>query len=457
MATVSRENIGKLTDKLTVHIPKGDYLPAFEQSLKKYAKSANIPGFRKGLVPSGMIKKMYGKSVFAEEVLRGVEKNLNEYMRSENLEILGRPLPLTSDEARLDMDNPTDYSFSFEVGLKPAVSIDPASITVTRHKVNVTDTMVDEEVDKLKLRHGKMTDPEEVTSEDNVLNVTFLQSDVEGNETEGGINKGNSLLVKYFDENFRNQLMGKKKDDAVILQLNSAFGQKEREWIIEDLGLKKDDESAGELYFKMTITKVGLVKRPEMNEEFFMQAFPGKEITTEEAFRQAVRDDIQSQWDVQSRHQLHDQIYHHLVDHIQIEFPEEFLKKWIQQGQEKIKTAEEAEKEYPSFQKSLKWSLITNQILEENNLQVSQDEIKDFAKHQVMAYMGTQSFDDAPWLDSYAENMMKDKKFIENTYYQLQADKIFGAMEQKVNVIENMVTPEELAALQHNHHHEHSD
>lgn len=454
MATVSRENIGKLTDKVTVKLSKEDYLPAYEKSLKNYAKNANIPGFRKGMVPTGMIKKMYGNSVFTDEVLRTVEKELNSYMQNEKLDIFAQPLPLDSDARQLDMNNPSDYAFAFEIGLKPAIDIDVKNITVTRHRVNVTDQMIDEELERLKMRHGKMTDPESITTEDNVLNVTFAECDAEGNEIEGGLNKGNSLLVKYFNEGFRTQLMGKKKDDTIVLQLNNAFDEKEREWIISDLGLKEDAE-AGNKYFKMTITKVGLIEKPEMGEEFFNAAFPGKGVVTEDDLRKAVKEDIQARWDAQSRNQLHDQIYHQLVDHTHIDFPEEFLKRWMQQGQgeEKPKTAEEAEKEYPSFANSLKWTLITSQLTEQHQISVDPAEIKEFAKQQIMGYMGGQNLDDMPWLDSYADSMLKDKKFIENTYYQLQTTKLFEVLEQQVNVIEDVVTPEELNKMQHHHAH----
>ncbi len=453
MATISRENTGKLTDKLTVTVSTSDYLPAFEQSLKKYAKTANIPGFRKGLVPTGMIKKMYGKSVFTEEVLRCVQKELNQYMQTEKLDIFGQPLPLDSDARQLDMNNPADYVFAFEIGLKPPIDIDPKKITVTKHKVNVTDTMINEEIEKLKIRHGKMTDPETVTSEENVLNVTFTETDEQGNAIEGGISKGNSLLVKYFTEDYRGDLMGKKNDETIVIQLSKAFDEKEREWITGDLGLSKDDTTSGDKFFEMKITKVGLIEKPEMNEEFFDQSFPGKNIKNEEDFRKEVKAGIQTQWDIQSKNQLGDQIYHQLVDHTHIDFPETFLKKWMQQGQEEPKTAEEAEKEYPSFENSLKWSLITNQLTEKYQLQVLPNEIKDYAKQQVMGYMGMQSMEDAPWLDSYADSMLKDKKFIENTYYQLQTIKMFDKLEEEINVIENQVSVEELQALQHNHQH----
>lgn len=453
MATVSRENIGLLNDKLTVNLSKNDYLPGFEQSLKKYAKTANLPGFRKGMVPAGMIKKMHGSSVFADEVLRTAENELNKYMQEEKPDIIGQPLPLDIDARQLDMNNPSDYAFAFEIGLKPAIDIDIKNITVTRHKVNVAENMVDEEVERLKTRYGKMTDPEEVTTEDNVLNVTFAETDAEEKEIEGGINKGNSLLVKYFAPGFRNHLMGKKKDDSIVLQLNSAFDEKEREWIAGDLDLAKEDTASPDKYFKMTITKVGLVEKPEMNEEFFSQAFPVKEITNEEDFRKAAKETVEEQYKAQTQNQLHDQIYHQLVDGVHLEFPADFLKRWMQKGQEKPVTAEEAEKEYPSFANSLKWTLITTQLTGQFEVNVSPEEIKDFAKQQIMGYMGSQSTEEAPWLESYVESMLKDKKFIENTYYQLQTTKLFNTLEQQVNIIEDQVTPEELAAMEHQHSH----
>jgi trigger factor len=372
-------------------------------------------------------------------------------MTEEKLDIFAQPLPLENFDQQLDFMNPADYTFAFEVGLKPTLQIDPKNIHVTRHRVAVTDEMINEEVERLVVRHGKMTDPEEVTGDDNVLNVTFTESDAEGNAVEGGINKGNSVLVKYFNESYRPQLMGKKKDDSFVIQLNEAFDEKEREWIISDLGINKDD--AASKYFNVNIGKVGLVERAEMNEDFFNLAFPEKGITDEAGFREAVKSTIQDQWEAQSRNQLHDQIYHQLLDHTPIEFPAEFLKRWMQKGGEELKTAEEAEQEYPAFSNSLKWNLITNELTNKYQIQVQPSEVKDFAKQQIMGYMGVKSLDDAPWMDSYAESMLKDKKFIESTYYQIQTTKMFDALEKEVNVTEDAVTPEQLTAMQHNHQH----
>jgi trigger factor len=374
-------------------------------------------------------------------------------MQQEHLEIFAQPLPLESDARQLDMNNPGDYSFAFEIGLKPAIDIDPKKIKVIRYKVEVNEKMIDEEIDRIKTRHGKMTDPEEVTTEDNVLNTIFVETDEEANVIEEGINRGSSLLLKYFTDNFRQQLLGKKKDDSILFQLNKAFDEKEREWLINDLGLSKEDETAGEKYFKMTITKVGLVEKPAMDEVFYEAAFPGKEIQNEDDFRKAVLEYLQAQWDIQSSNQLHDQLYHELIDHQHLDFPEHFLKHWIQKGQEEAKTAEQAESEYPSFVNSLKWTLISSQLINQNQINVSPDDIKESAKKQIMGYMNIQSLEEAPWLESYTESMLKDKKFIENTYYQLQTTGLFKVLEKQVEVEEEMVTPEKLNAMQHHHSH----
>ena len=204
MGTVTRENIGLLNDKITVKIEKSDYLPSFEKSLKDYGKKANIPGFRKGMVPTSLIKKMYGNSVFTDEVLKTVEKKLTDYMTTEKLEIFAQPLPLPENDARkINMGQPDEYSFAFEVGLKPEFSLpDLAKLNPTRYKITITDQMVNDEIERLRQKNGTMTEPGIVTGDDNVLNITFTEADENGNVLEVSQPKDNSLLVKYFAHGF---------------------------------------------------------------------------------------------------------------------------------------------------------------------------------------------------------------------------------------------------------------
>ncbi|MCW3088878.1 MAG: tig [Sediminibacterium sp.] len=453
MASVTRENIGLLNDKLTVKLGKEDYYNGFEQSLKKYAKTANIPGFRKGMVPAGLVKKMYGQGVFSDEVLRKVEAELNAYLNKEQLEIFAQPLPLDNDARSLDMNTPAEYSFAFEIGLKPAFEIDPKNISVTRYNVNVTDEMVQEEVERLQIRNGKMTEPETVTGDDNVLNVTFIETDADGNEVEGGIRKDNSLLVKYFEESFRKNFIGKKKEDTVIIQLSKAFEDKEKEAILGDLGLTADD---GDKYFKLLVTKVGLVEKADLNEEFFMGVYPNTEIKTETEFRNAVKAEIESHFAQQARNQVFDQVYHHLLDHTQMEFPETFLKRWLQSGGGQPKTAEEAEQDYPTFVNQLKWTLVSTKLIEDNKIEVLPDDIRNFAKQQLFSYMGGQLGalgDNQQWVDDYANRMMQDKKFVEDSYHRISTDKLFTELEGQVTASEEPISAEDFAKKLHHHHH----
>lgn len=453
MASVTRENIGLLNDKLTVKLGKEDYYNGFEQSLKKYAKTANIPGFRKGMVPAGLVKKMYGQGVFSDEVLRKVESELNTYLNQEKLDIFAQPLPLDNDARSLDMNTPADYSFAFEIGLKPKFEIDPKNIQVTRYNVTVTDAMVQEEVERLQIRNGKMTEPEMVTGDDNVLNVTFIETDADGNETEGGIRKDNSLLVKYFEEGFRKNFTGKKNNDTVSLQLNKAFEDKEREAILEDLGLTKEDSDK---HFKLLITKLGLVEKAELNEDFFLGVYPNTEIKTDDEFRNAVKAEIETHFAQQARNQVHDQVYHHLVDHTKMDFPENFLKRWLQSGGEQPKTAEEAEKDYPSFASQLKWTLVSSKLIEDSKIEVLPDDIRNFAKQQLFSYMGGQLGalgDNQQWVDDYANRMMQDKKFVEDSYHRISTDKLFTSLEGEVSAKEEVISAEDFAKKLHHHHH----
>src|SRR5450631_3941379 len=331
MSTVTRENIGLLNDKIIVKIEKSDYLPSFEKSLKDYGKKANIPGFRKGMVPTSLIKKMYGNSVFTDEVLKSVEKKLTDYVSTEQLEIFAQPLPLPENDAsQINMTQPQDYSFAFEVGLKPAFQLpDLSSLTPIRYQIIISDEMLDEEIERLQQKNGTMTDPETVTGDENVLNVSFQECDVDGLLVEGSQPKDNSLLVKYFAPAFRTQLLGKKAGESFVIQILTAFEEKERAWILQDLGLNKESAADAEKYFKMVITKVGLLEKAAPDESFFKKVYPARTIESERDFREAVRQDMADQWKAQTSNNLQHALYHELLDKTQITFPESFLKRWL--------------------------------------------------------------------------------------------------------------------------------
>lgn len=455
MPTVERENIGLLTDKLTVKVKKEDYLPSFEKKLKEYSKTANIPGFRKGMVPAGMIKKMYGAGIFSDEILKTVEKQLYAYLNEEKPDIFAQPLPLETDMSKMDLNNPADYDFGFEIGLKPHFEIpDLSKAKLTFHKVEVTDAMVDEEINRMQIKGGKMTDPEMVDNEENVLNVMFTEVDEQGAEAEGGIKKENSVLLKYFTPALQKQLMGKKAGDKFVIRLAESFEGDKLEMMLEDLGFEKNDKDAANKNIQVEIVKIGLIEKRELNEEFFSEIFPGKNIKTEAELREELKKEIGQYWNSQSRNQLHDQLYHLLIDDTKMEFPESFLKRWLQNGGDKPKTAEEAEKEFPTFSNQLKWTLISDRLIKDNNLDVSAEELKENMRTEVMRYFGQMNMgQDMDWLDSYIDRMMKDEKQVDATYRKLVTEKLFTWMEGQTKPAEKTVTAEALAGMQHNHSH----
>ncbi len=464
MATVTKENIGLLHEKLTVKLEKQDYLPSFEKALKDYSKKANIPGFRKGMVPAGLIKKMYGPSLFTDEVLRSVDRELIGYLQNDKLDIFAQPLPLETDIRQLDVNNPTEYTFHFEVGMKPEFDlIDLGTAKVDRYVVNVTDEMINNEIARLQNRYGNMQDQGSVATEENVLNVIFSEVNENASEVEGGIHKENSLLVKYFKEDFRPNLIGKTVNDFVVVELKKAFDEKELDFILGDLGLDKNDPASAEKHFKIQITKVGLLEKKELNEEFFNQLYPNGDVKTEADFRNKIKEEIQAYWNNQARNQIHDQLFHQLTDHTSIKFPESFLKKWIKtQGAEENtaeKTDEQVEKEFPTFLNQLKWTLITDKIVQENGVQVNPDEIREFAKQQLFGYMGGMGagVEDQPWVNDYIEKMMKDRKYVEDAYNRIQTQKVFEWAETKINPTDKPVSAEDFTKMveDHQHHHHH--
>ena len=460
MGTVTRENIGLLNDKIIVKIEKNDYLPSFEKSLKEYGKKANIPGFRKGMVPTSLIKKMYGNSVFTDEVLKSVEKKLTDYVSAEQLEIFAQPLPLPENDAsQINMTQPQDYSFAFEVGLKPAFSLpDLSSLTPTRYQIIITDEMLNEEIERLRQKNGTMTEPETVTGDENVLNVSFQETDAGGIPVEGSQPKENSLLVKYFAPAFRPGLQGKKAGDEFSIQLLTAFEEKERAWVLQDLGLNKESAADAEKYFKMVIVKVGLLEKASLDETFFKKVYPTKTIESETAFREAVKQDMADQWKAQTTNNLQHSLYHELIDKTQVEFPESFLKRWLLNGGEKPKTPEEVEKEFPSFSNALKWNLITDKIVTDHKIEVKPEDIREAARKQLFSYLGgLPQGEEQPWVEDYVNKMMQDRRFVEETYQNQRTNKMLQWIETQVKPVDKDITAEAFHKLNEEHQHHHHE
>jgi trigger factor len=316
--------------------------------------------------------------------------------------------------------------------------------------------MLNQEIERLQVKNGAMTEPATVTGDDNVLNVTFLETDAAGAAAEDAQPKDNSLLVKYFAASFRPQLMGKKKGDELMIRLSEAFEDKERAWILQDLGLDKDNPADADKYFRLTITKIGLVEKAALDEAFFKKIYPTREIGSEAEFREAVKEDMAAQWKVQTDSQLHHTLYHELLDRTEVQFPESFLKRWLLNGSDKPKTPEEVEREYPAFANALKWSLITDRISNEHHFEVGVEDIREAARRQLFSYLGgLPQGEDQPWVEDYVNKMMQDRRFVDETYQRLKTDKMMQWLESKVSPVDQEISVEEFNQLQEAHQHQH--
>ncbi len=461
MATVFQENIGLQHEKVTVQLTKEDYLPAVDKALKSYSKKAAIPGFRAGMVPIAVIRKMYGQSVFSDEVLRVAGTKLEEHLINNKAEIFARPIPAEGQEQlSFDANNPKDYTFEFEIGTRPHFDIPLLSgaETVPLHKVIVNDDMLKAEIEKLQYKAGDMTEPETVTCEDNVLNVVFDETDANGNVIEGGIQKDNSLLVKYFTPGLQQQLMGKKNEDTILFNLRTSFDEKLLPAILKDLGLNPADESAKDKNFKMTITKVGLIEKVALGKDMYEKIYPGQGLETEEEFATILKEEIERYWESQAKIRLHNELFEKLVHETPINMPTQFLKRWMSVGGETYKAPEQVEKEYGSFDHQLRWQLITDRIIEENKIEVDKEELEDAARMQIMSYFSQQGHMPAmndDWFEPFIEKQLDDQKFVDELHNKIVTEKLFYVLEQKVNLQEQKVSLDEFIKLPSSHHHHH--
>jgi trigger factor len=464
MATVTRENIGTLHDKITVKLAKDDYMQSFEKTLKQYAKTANVPGFRKGMVPTGMIRKMYGQSVFNEEVIKVAGKELETYMKNERIAIFAQPMILPPEnDYTLSMANPTDVDFSFEIGLKPEFDVETVIKTskLTRYKIPVTDKMMDDELERIKRRSGKVDAQLEVTDKENIIYSTYELCDADGNVISGSEKVEDTEVLDKMPAQLKEMLMGKKPEDTLVFSPAAVCTPDELAGYLK--GLKLDAEAATQ-NCKMTITKVGHLIPAELGSELYEKVFPGKGISNETEFRELVKAELEKEFDRIAGERLHNEMFELLVHNTPITLPETFLKRWMREGGEKMKTAQEVENEFPGFEHQLRWQLISDTIMGKNGINVTRNEVLSDIKTRVLAYfgMGPDDEDETPWMDGYLKNLAKDEKMMDETYRRLLFGRLFSFLETQFATDIQEIDEEgffklaDAHAMHHHHDHHHA-
>ena len=407
---ITRENTGELTATIKMVISPADHNESVTKILKDYQRKANVPGFRPGHVPFGMIKKLYGGAVFADEVNKLVSDKLHQYIQDEKLDILGQPLPNTSLTQEFDWKEGDDIEFFFDLGMTPAFDfVLDENIAVDFHVIKVDDTMVDKYLDDMRQRFGTLTNPE-VASEKDVVTGDFVQLDAEGNELESGISNSSKITLNLIaDADVKSKLVGAKIGDVIVFNPLKATGNAVEASAM--LGITKEEVEELESDFKFTINEISTMSPAEMNEEFFDKVFPAAEIKTEEEFRSQVRNESEKAFVADSDHLFTHHMQDKLVESVSLTLPDEFMKRWLIESNEGKLTAEDVERDYSKYAEGMKWQLIENKIIKDAGIQVEDQEIKDYVKdYYLQGWRTLQLTEDLlDRLETIADSFIKDK------------------------------------------------
>lgn len=373
---ITKENIDALNAVVKVEISAADYQDKVTKILRDYRKKADIPGFRKGQVPMGMVKKQYGKSVMIDEVNKMLQESLNNFLVEEKLDILGNPLPKMQDDFSWESEN---YAFEFELGLAPEFEVNlDAKKKITQYIIIADDELLNKEIENIQKRFGKLVSKEAVEEGNNVTG-TFI------NEEKALDKKSTIELDTIKGKVNQKKFIGKKVGDVIALKSKGLFDDEHK--LMSALGLSHDEIHGLDIPLTFTIEEINITELAKLNQELFDKVFGSGIVKSEEELRAKIKEDSEKQFSTQADQQLLNTITEYLVENTIFDLPAEFLKKWLAVSGEKPMTPEQATEEFNKSEKRLRYQLIEGKILKDNNLQINFEELKDFAKGFIKAQM----------------------------------------------------------------------
>lgn len=377
--SVIREDVNSNNAILRIQITPSDYEKKVTNAIEKARKQAKIPGFRPGHVPVTLIKKQYGKSILAEELNKAVNDKLSSYITENKIEILGNPIPYEKEEVKGDFNNPENFEFSFEIGLVPAIQIEPTLKSSFEYvSVKVDDSLIDKQVDDLRRRYGKLVASEKVGDSDLIL-AQFKELNDDSTEKEGGILHSSTISMEFIeDAKAKKSLTGKKVGDVLIV--NPAHVSKGGKDTAALLGINEEELNHVSDKFEMTINEVRHMELAELNQELFDKLFGEGEVGTVAELRERIKADLVKMFKNDSDRLLTRSVYDKLVEETSVDLPIDFLKRWIRVSNEKPITLEEIEAQFEGYEKGMKWQLIQGHIFKSNDIKVNQSDALDFTK-----------------------------------------------------------------------------
>jgi len=422
---ITQEKTGNLNAVVKIKIAPADYSAKVEKAIKDQAKKAQLPGFRKGMVPAAHIKKMYGKSILVEEVNNLLNDTLSNYITEQKLEILGQPLPQMDDAREFKWDNTDEFEFDYELGLAPAFDVNISSKDkFTQYVVKADQETLESRIKNIRRSYGKMTNPE-VAAEGDVLYAELVQLGTDGSVFEGGISNTATIRLDLIkDKKVLKSLVGLKKDDVATVDIQTVF--EDTAAIAKALNISEEDAADLKSNFQLTVKNVNRLEESDLNQEFFDKLFGEGTVTDEAGFRTKIQEEVESMFTQDAERKLSNDIYEALLEKHSFDLPDEFLRRWLKATNEKL-TDEELAEGYDDFAKNLKWTLIENKIIKDNSIEIKYEDVVAAAKAKLDAQFRMYSPSPLPedQLAQYAVQFLQDKENANRTFEEVKAAKTF--------------------------------
>lgn len=420
---ITKESIDKLNAVVKIEISEADYSNKVAEVLKDYSKKANIPGFRKGHVPFGMVKKQYGKSIMIDEVNKLIQDSLNKFLTEEKLDILGNPLPKT--QANFSWDK-KDYSFEFELGLAPEFDVNlDAKKKVTQYDIVADDKLINKEVENLQQRFGKMSAKDVIAKGVNVTG-TFV------NEEKEIEKKSSFVLEDVKGKSNQKQFIGAKVGDVIELKTKGLFADEHK--LMGATGLTHDEVHGLNIPLTFTVEDITFTEKAALDQEFFDKIFGKDNVKTVSELKEKIKEDSEGQFQSQADQQLLNAITEYFIDNTKFDLPASFLKKWLAVAGENPLTDEQATEEFNKSEKGLRYQLIEGKIIKDNSLQVSYEELKDYAKGFIknqMAQYGNMNPEEKE-LEDIANRVLGNQEEAKRLQEQLMSSKLLTFYKEKM-------------------------
>jgi len=438
---IIEEKIDDLNLVLNIEINSKDYQDKYKNSLKSYGKQVNIPGFRPGKVPAGIVRKKYGKALLAEEINKIINESLNDYIKTNELKILGSPMPSESDIENGNWDQPEDFSFKYDIGLAPEFEIKLNKKGKQDYLlINVDDKMVNEHIDTMRKRYGKLSTPE-VSGENDMVVGDLVELNDKDDIVEGGIMSESTISLEFLkDKKAKKLLTGLKVGDHVIVDPKKVSGGDED--LAKMLGIGMDDVKGISTNFRFNVKDIKSMQPAELNEEFFAKMGPKDEIKSEDDLKEKIKNDTANQFLSESDRLFLNAMHKQLMDKSDISLPDEFLKRWIKASNEKPITDEQVAQDYESYANSLKWQLIENKIVEQAGIKIGQEDALVKAKQFVVgqyAQYGLPAPDDEN-LTTHANQILQNNDEAKKIFDLILEERLISYLKETVKLNEKTVS-----------------